>query len=508
MSAVRPASFFVPAPASPFWSRRRETLVTLLFLGIALLFLFLDERIAPVALRDEARNANNAIDMWLTGPSLIVTYDLKPDLWNTKPPLMIWLMSGSMALFGPSEWALRLPSAIAALGMLVLTLWFVRKVSGSFPLALTSAALLLFSPGFFGEHGARTADFDATLSFFVTAGLMLLFLAFLRRRPSLLLLLAAGGLIGLGALTKSIAAFVPVVGALLFIPLAGRFRRVLAGWWRYALCALVSLLPLVLFYALREATAPGYLSAVLYNDVTGRFTEALVEKRPPGFYLDHLVRGWFFAGPLLLGVPLAWLALRGRQKLLALYAASIVVGGLAVYTAAENRAMQYALPLFPWLSMLGALTLRHLANAFVVEPWLKGRKTAAILVGIALLAVLGQLADRAAWWRYHGFPDRQYYAQSSYGDLFSAMQKRGVAKLFVVDPGVVHYEVPGYAPMLRWNRLVWNERGLRTTHLLSDPGPQASPVASCEPAVTVGWRGPLIERVGECAVRWPGNGDR
>ena len=73
-------------------------------------------------------------------------------------PLVIWLMSGSLRLFGYQEWALRLPSAIAALGTLILTLWFVRKVTGSQGLALGSTILLLLSPGFFGEHGARTGD--------------------------------------------------------------------------------------------------------------------------------------------------------------------------------------------------------------------------------------------------------------------------------------------------------------------------------------------------------------
>jgi len=36
-------------------------------------------------------------------------------MWNTKPPLMIWCQVISMKLLGINEWAIRLPSALAAL---------------------------------------------------------------------------------------------------------------------------------------------------------------------------------------------------------------------------------------------------------------------------------------------------------------------------------------------------------------------------------------------------------
>lgn len=148
-----------------------------LFLCLAAVFLFADGLAAPLALKDESRNANNALDMAISGFSLVTTYDFRPDLWNTKPPLVIWLMSGSLRLFGFNEWALRLPSALAAMATLACTLWFVRKVTGSMGVALGSAILLLLSPGFFGEHGARTGDFDAVLLLFVTGGLQLLYFA-------------------------------------------------------------------------------------------------------------------------------------------------------------------------------------------------------------------------------------------------------------------------------------------------------------------------------------------
>ena len=190
----------------------RERLSILLFLLASSIFLFADAKIPPVALQDEARNAVNALEMYLSGNGLVTTYNFQPDLWNTKPPLLIWLMSASMSLFGPSEWAIRLPSALAAMGTMTCTLLFVRRVTGSLPTAIGAGAILLLSPGFFGEHGARTGDFDALLTFFVTAGLQLIFFTVHRARPDMRSIFAIGGLIAAGAITKSIAAFIPLAG--------------------------------------------------------------------------------------------------------------------------------------------------------------------------------------------------------------------------------------------------------------------------------------------------------
>jgi 4-amino-4-deoxy-L-arabinose transferase-like glycosyltransferase len=475
-----------------------------LFLCLAAVFLFANGLAAPLALKDESRNANNALDMAISGFSLVTTYDFRPDLWNTKPPLVIWLMSGSLRLFGFNEWALRLPSALAAMATLACTLWFVRKVTGSMGVALGSAILLLLSPGFFGEHGARTGDFDAVLLLFVTGGLQLLYLALLQRRPPWLLLLASGGLIALGALSKSVAAFIPVTGTLIFILVAGRLRPVLACWPRYGLAFVAALGPLLAFFAAREWMGPGYLSAIVQNDMTGRFGELTdVEATTPTFYLEHLVKGWFFAGPLLLLIPLGLRKLGPRERALALYAGCVVLGALAIYSAAATRAMQYALPLFPWLAMLVAIALKRLLRTYVIAPWSDGQRLMPLALGCALCLLGTQLTARAMWWRFEMFPARQSGAQASYGNLFAALAARGVSQVTVIDPGFGRREERGYAPLIRWHRLVWERKGLAATHLLSEPAAASGLLASCEPDVFNQWHGPTTERIGLCAIRWP-----
>ncbi len=480
----------------------RDRVAIALFLLASALFLFVDGKVPPIALPDESRNAINALEMHIRGFSLVTTYNFQPDLWNTKPPLFTWLTTASMDLFGPSEWSLRLPSGLAAMGTLCCTLLFVRRVSGSLATALAAAAILVLSPGFFGDHGARTADFDGPLTFFVTAGLQLLFFAIHRARPRLASMLAIGGLVAAAAMTKTIAAFIPVTGVLVYLVAVGRLGRVLSTWHRYAIAAIAAVAPLLIFYAAREAAGPGYLAAAVHNDIFGRFGQALVKPTSPFFYVHELFLGWFVAGPFLVAAPLALASCSGREKLLLVYSASIVCTCLLVLSAASSRLAQYALPMFPWMAILAVLTLRHLVH-WVRALWRDGKAAQAIVLALVLLMTGAQLSYRAAKWRYELFPARESYAQATYGDLFARLHARGVRKLTVVDPGVHNLGAPGYTPLLRWHRLIWHARGMEIGHELVQSANASIPLASCEPIVIDRWSGRRAEKIGSCAVLWP-----
>jgi hypothetical protein len=58
-------------------------------------------------------------------------------------------------------------------------------------------------------------------------------------------------------MTKSVAAFIPFSGVLLYAILTNRLGRILGLWPRYAFAGAVALMPLLLFTALREAASPG-----------------------------------------------------------------------------------------------------------------------------------------------------------------------------------------------------------------------------------------------------------
>lgn len=460
----------------------RERLILAGFLIVSALFLFLDARTTPVILWDESRNVVNALEMRRSGFGLVTTYGFQPDLWNTKPPLLIWLMAGSMAIFGPSEWAMRVPSALAALATLAIFSSFVRRVTGSLATAFIAAAMLLLSPGFFGEHGARTADYDAVLLLFVTGALQTLFFAVHRAHPQTRELLLAGGLLGLAAMTKSIAGWIPSLGPLIYLIATRRLGRVARHWPRYGLAVLAAILPVLIFYVTREASAPGYLAAVVHNDMGGRFSQSLIGKTTSHWFYTELLIGWFFAGPLLLIAPLALRGIRGKNRFLVIWSLYTAAAVLIIYSVASTRLVHYALPAFPWLSILAALTLRQLFERFVQQPLREGVRLRALAAAAVGTLLVGQLTARAMHWRYEAFPARQFYPQASYGLAFEHLMGMGIRQATVVDPGFDLEGTPGYAPLLRSYQLIWSEAGF-VVHLrptIADAHARA--LASCDPA--------------------------
>ena len=94
-------------------------------LGLTLLLLVLQTGRTPLFEPDEGRYAEIPREMLATGD--FVTPRLNGVLYFEKPPLYYWLVAGSMALLGPSEWAVRLPGMLASAGMVLLTAAFARR---------------------------------------------------------------------------------------------------------------------------------------------------------------------------------------------------------------------------------------------------------------------------------------------------------------------------------------------------------------------------------------------
>ncbi len=88
-----------------------------------------------------------------------------------KPPLYYWLVAGIAALRGApvDAWAVRLPSALAALGCVMLLFWFgVRR--RRFPAALAGALMLATAVHF--TWLARIGRIDIPLTFAVSLALV------------------------------------------------------------------------------------------------------------------------------------------------------------------------------------------------------------------------------------------------------------------------------------------------------------------------------------------------
>ena len=107
---------------------KKTYLLFLLFSSVALFAIF--PRLGSLPLRewDESRQAASAYEMYESGNYLVATFDHKPDLWNTKPPLLLWLQVLSMKICGVGVTAVRLPSALAMFLSSLALFWFCVKL--------------------------------------------------------------------------------------------------------------------------------------------------------------------------------------------------------------------------------------------------------------------------------------------------------------------------------------------------------------------------------------------
>jgi 4-amino-4-deoxy-L-arabinose transferase-like glycosyltransferase len=356
-----------PAPL-PSWSAPRG-LVPALFVLTAIWPLFMHLDTMPLRMWDEARQAISAYEMLRGGDWLVAHFYGQPDMWSTKPPLLIWLQTFFFTILGPGEMALRLPSAIAAF----LTGWFLlrtttRQLNAPW-LGLIASLMVYTSDGYIHMHVARSGDYDALLVLFMTTSAWALFRWSNDGKPRDLLWFFV--LLTLGVLTKSVQAllFVPGLGIYLFarkrlVP----FLKERMTW--VGICVFVLLVGG--FYLLRESANPGYLQAVWENELGGRYGASLEgHEQPWNFYIRMLIDYHFTAWWML--VPLGMLVgLVHREEHLRQWTLLLTCIGacyLLVISSAGTKLEWYEAPLFPVLAGLAAIPLHVILQWTFSENW-------------------------------------------------------------------------------------------------------------------------------------------
>ena len=217
-----------------------------------------------------------------------------------KPILTYWLQAGSVSLFGWSEFALRLPSMLAATAWMLVLYRFTLEVGGTRAQALFAAAVLALSPvpGLI----AHAATADALLNLWLALSLLDLWRWLSWPEASRWLLARLYLWMGLGLLTKGpIAAALPVFVALPFAllhrPFAARALKAaffLPGWG----IALAVVAPWAIALSLRDGG--DFLRHFLLDHNVGRYSATME---------SHGGKLWYYATALpLIVLPFAaWL---------------------------------------------------------------------------------------------------------------------------------------------------------------------------------------------------------
>jgi 4-amino-4-deoxy-L-arabinose transferase-like glycosyltransferase len=301
----------------------------------------------PIELWDESRNAVNAMEMAKSGRWIVPTFDLQPDHWNTKPPLLIWIIAILLRSGLDPMLALRLPSVVATMASVLLVYFICRSIARDRVAGLIAGLLLICSDLFMGDHVGRTGDYDALLSA-LCLGYVICIANYIdgeaHRRTGWM---GAGGvLLLLAIMTKGVAAGMAVPGLMAYAALRGRLIEILLDWRSWL--TIVGVFSVVATWiVLRERLDPGYFAAMWFNDVGGRLLTAQNDHAgSPFFYLRTMLLN--FEPAVLLSFTLLFVRDRDpARRHLYLLTLLTACSWLIVVSTASTKLYWYVAPALP-----------------------------------------------------------------------------------------------------------------------------------------------------------------
>ncbi len=337
-----------------------------------------------------------------------------------KPPLFFWLIAlFSLPLGNVSSLSARLPSALAAIGTVALTIRFGRRFFGEAGGALAG---LLVATNYLVWDKARSSQIDSLLCFLILVALSA-FEAYRARevsgrRAGLLFWLACA----LAVLAKGpVGVILPLAIAILT---SWADRRLVSSWRGFAPVAgpVVFAILLGIWVVSTEIWGHGEYSVweAFREHAVGRALRGMHHRQPPWYYLEMLpVQLLPWSGLVPGGLWLAWKRRSPADRFLLVWAILVV----AFFSLSTEKRDLYVLPAYPaflllatamglgtqgpspaidrrWLTFpctffavaiaLGGIALPALnARSEVLPTWI------ALILGAALAAT-GAVAARAA----------------------------------------------------------------------------------------------------------------
>lgn len=332
---------------------------------IAILYYPIFGRLESIPIRqyDEARLAHNAYEMSKDGNYLVTHFDGKPDMWNTKPPLMIWLQVISIKIFGFSELPIRLPSAIAALLTCLFLVFVSVRYLKDFWLGFIASVILVTSIGYMNVHATRTGDYDSLLTLFTTIYSICFFIYIEHglKRYLYYTLIA----ITLAVLTKGVAGLLLIPALIIYAAIRQRLFHFLKLKELYI--GIFMFLFFVLgYYLLREYYNPGYLRAVWDNELMGRyFITNEGHHESFWFYYQMLTKYHFIYWIWILPVSV-FVGIFQKDKFykdLTLYLLLVVVTYFLIISISKTKLEWYNVPLYPFLAIIIAIGFKTILDA-------------------------------------------------------------------------------------------------------------------------------------------------
>jgi 4-amino-4-deoxy-L-arabinose transferase-like glycosyltransferase len=335
---------------------------------------------------DEGNNAEAAQEMFCSGNVIVPTFN--GQIREDKPALLYWLQGAAYSTFGVSEFAARLPSALAALLAVLATYELGRRLFGKGAgllagLVLASAALFCAS--------AHFANPDALLNAFTALSMLFFWLAYTRGGTWLV---AVGVTTGLAVLAKGpVGTVLPGAVVLAFLLWRRESRRLRdVGWLWGGLAFVLVAAPWYVWVGVE--TKGQWLVGFLGRHNIDRFQGPLEGHGGPFWYYAPVLIAGLAPWSVFLGLA-CWHAgkrLRSRgeaapQPTDLRAALQFLVCWAGVYfvffSAARTKLPNYVLPLYPAAALL---------TAYFLDEWRRGRISVpawAVRTCLGCLALMG-----------------------------------------------------------------------------------------------------------------------
>ncbi|WP_028582633.1 phospholipid carrier-dependent glycosyltransferase [Desulfogranum japonicum] len=331
----------------------------------------------PLFSPDETRYAEVPREMLASG-DMVVPRINGLDYFE-KPVMGYWLSAASLLIFGENNFAVRLPSAIAA-GLTALLIYLLCSQAAK-DRHLQFLAVLIFLTSLGTAAIGTFAVLDFPLTLFLTATLVFFFFGTEKQPGSTeekLLLFAAGLCAGCAFLIKGFLAFVvPVLTVAPYLCMQKRWTDTIRMLWMPFAGALLVSLPWAVLIHLRE---PDFWNYFFWNEHVRRFLSDSAQHSQPFYYFLLVLPAMFIPWTFL--IPAYWHGMRqkesatGRRKRMLQYCLCWFLLPFFFFSISKGKLITYILPCFPPLAILmshglewwlspGSQEKKHLQSAIV-----------------------------------------------------------------------------------------------------------------------------------------------
>lgn len=281
------------------------------------------------------------------------------EVYARKPPLYFWLMAlASVPLGDVTEFTARLPSALSALGTVLIVFLLGRELLGE-GAGLLAALILASAPQYY--KSACMVRIDMPLAFFATSSLAFFYFGLVYGKKvypllgwfALALTFLIKGPLVLGLVVVVVFSYLFSRGELHRL----KDTRPLPGAFVFILAILLWLLPAYL--------QGGYNYVKWLLDWLGMYVTEEPHAKPFYFYIPELLGGF---GPwsifILIGLYMSFKRQKGVLRLPCLWLLIMLVA----FSLIASKHSRYLLPLYPAAALLAAAPWRdYLQRDFV--PW-------------------------------------------------------------------------------------------------------------------------------------------